>query len=301
MAKKAEFEESEYEGPLYNQLSNGSLNLWTPGRRFERIFGIDAALLSNNKYFWNLFAQSSPSVGTSLNNYNWYFLWHLIKRHFRPVPSFNVNVLIQSKRPEHRSGVNSKYSINGIKGEYWQFQITNHQQKILEKLEAKLSSDALVVYACPAFHTFDDLERYIVSEQIIENSTFVKASALTNHKKWVFDSAGTTGIACSEIKKHSDVSFEKMISNLRERVEQSKNENINFKPLIKIVNEICLEEEKNPLVKAYKRRNKNLREYFYSIRREVDDDLNDKEYENFIDFMSFAQFASTINTEWFTL
>jgi hypothetical protein len=301
MAKKAEFEEPEYEGPLYNQLSNGSLNLWTPGRRFERIFGIDAALISNNQYFWNLFAQSSPNVGTSLRNYEWHFLWHLIKRHFRPVPSFNVNVLIQSKRPEHRSGVNSKYSINGIKGAYWQFQITNHQQKILEKLEAKLSSDALVVYACPAFHKFDDLDRYIASGQIIENSTFVKASALTNHKKWVYDSAGTTGIACSEIKKHSDVSFEKMVSNLRERVEQSKNKNINFKPLNKIVNEICLEEENNPLVKAYKRRNKNLREYFYSIRREVDYDLNNKEYENFIDFMSFAQFASTINTEWFTL
>lgn len=301
MAKKAEFEEPEYEGPLYNQLSNGSLNLWTPGRRFERIFGIDAALISNNQYFWNLFAQSSPNVGTSLRNYEWHFLWHLIKRHFRPVPSFNVNVLIQSKRPEHRSGVNSKYSINGIKGAYWQFQITNHQQKILEKLEAKLSSDALVVYACPAFHKFDDLDRYIASGQIIENSTFVKASALTNHKKWVYDSAGTTGIACSEIKKHSDVSFEKMVSNLRERVEQSKNKNINFKPLNKIVNEICLEEENNPLVKAYKRRNKNLREYFYSIRREVDYGLNNKEYENFIDFMSFAQFASTINTEWFTL
>lgn len=301
MAENTEFEEPEYEGPLYNQLSSGSLNLWTPGRRFERIFGIDAALQSDNQYFWNLFAQASPNVGTSLRNYDWHFLWYLIKRPVRPVPSFSVNVLIQSKRPEHRSRINSAYSINGIKGAYWQFKITNHQQKILEKLEAKLGSDALVVYACPVFHKFDDLDRHIASGQIIENSTFVKASVLTNHEKWVFDMAGTTGLACSEIKKHSDVSFEKMITNLREKRRQSNYEYNNFKPLMAIVNEICLEEEKNPFVKAYIRRNKNLREYFYSIRREVDDELNDKEYENFIDLMSFTQFASTMNTEWFIL
>jgi hypothetical protein len=301
MAERAEFEEPEYEGPLYNQLSNGSLNLWTPGRRFERIFGIDAALLSNNQYFWSLFAQSSPNVGTSLRNYDWHFLWHLIKRHFRPVPSFSVNVLIQSKRPEHRSGVNSVYSINGIKGAYWQFQITKHQQKILEKLEAKLGSDALVVYACPVFHKFDDLDRHITNGQIIENSTFVKVSALTNHKKWVFDSAGTTGLACSEVKKHSDIPFKEMVINLREKEGQSNSENTDFKTLMTIVNEICMEEENNPLVKAFTRRNKNLKEYFYSIRREAGNELNDKEYDNFINFMSFAQFTATTNTEWFTI
>lgn len=301
MAEKTEFEEPEYEGPLYNQLLNGSLNLWTPGRRFERIFGIDAALLSKNHYFWSLFAQTSPNVGTSLRNYDWHFLWHLIKRRFRPVPSFSVNVLIQSKRPEHRSGVNSAYSKHGIKGSYWQFQITNHQQKILEKLEAKLGSEALVVYACPVFHKFDDLDQHITNGQIIENSTFVKASVLKNHKKWVFDTAGTTGLACSEIKKHSDVPFQEMVINLREKAGQSNYENTNFKPLMRIVNEICSEEEKNPLVKAFIRRNKNLKEYFYSIRREVDNEQNEKDYENFIDFMSFAQFISTTNTEWFAI
>ena len=130
MGEKTEFEEPEYEAPLYNQLSNGSLNLWTPGRRFERIFGIDAALFSNNQYFWSLFAQSSPIVGTSLRNYDWHFLWHLIKRNFRPVPSFSVNILIQSKRPEFRFGINSIYSVHGIKGAYWQFQITTDALKI---------------------------------------------------------------------------------------------------------------------------------------------------------------------------
>jgi len=301
MAEKAEFEEPEYEGPLYNQLSNGSLNLWTPGRRFERIFGIDAALLSNNQYFWSLFGQSTANIGTSLRDYNWHFLWHLIRRRFRPVPSFTVNILIQSKRPEYRSGVNSTYSINGIKGAYWQFHITKHQQKILEKLETKLGSEALVVYACPVFHKFDDLELHISNGQIIENSTFVKASVLTNHSKWVFDCAGTSGLACSEIKKHTDIPFETMVNNLKDKSQQSDKENSNFDRLMKIVNEICSEEEKNPLVKAFLRRNKNLREFFNSTRKEITDELIDKEYDNFINFMSFAQFTATTNTKWFTI
>ncbi len=63
MTEKAKFEKPEIEGPLYNQLSNGSLNLWTPGIRFERIFGIDASLFSNNQYFWSLFGQSSVNIG----------------------------------------------------------------------------------------------------------------------------------------------------------------------------------------------------------------------------------------------
>jgi hypothetical protein len=301
MAEKAEFEEPEYESPLYNQLSNGSLKLWTPGRRFERIFGIDAALFSNNQYFWSLFGQTTANIGASLRNYDWNFLWHLINRRLRPVPSFTVNILIQSKRPEYRSGVNSKYSLNGIKGAYWQFHITNHQQKILEKLEVKLGSDALVVYACPVFHKFDDLERHISNGQIIENSTFVKASELTNHSKWVFDIAGTSGLACSEIKKHTDIPFEKMVSNLKEKSQKTDIENSNINKLMKIVNEICREEEKNPFVKAFIRRNKNLKEYFNSIRNEITDELNDEEYDKFINFISFAQFTATTNTKWYTI
>lgn len=158
-----------------------------------------------------------------------------------------------------------------------------------------------MVYACPVFHKFDDLERHISDGQIIENSTFVKASVLTKHSKWVFDVAGTSGLACSEIKKHTDIPFEIMVSNLKEKSQQSDNENSIFDRLMKIVNEICSEEENNPFVKAFFRRNKNLKEYFNSIRREITNELDDKEYDNFINFMSFAQFTATTNTKWFTI
>ena len=65
---KTEFEEPEYEGPLYNQLLNGNLRIWTPGRVFERIIGIDSAVFASNSYFWSLFGHSNPISGTSLRN-----------------------------------------------------------------------------------------------------------------------------------------------------------------------------------------------------------------------------------------
>ncbi|MBS1776628.1 MAG: hypothetical protein JSS64_10160 [Bacteroidetes bacterium] len=301
MGQKTEFEEPEYEGPLYNQLLSGSANLWTPGRRFERFFGIDAALFSNNHYFWSLFAQTPPIVGTILRHYNWHLLLRFINRLYsRPFPSYNVNVLIQSKRPKHRNGVNSAYSVRGIRGQYWLFEITKHQQLILEQLEQQLGNNALVVYACPVFHTFDDLDRYTANRQIVENSTFVKVSALRNHSKWVFDSPGTTGLACSKIEEHSDISFKEMLNKLREE-NQRHSDYPNFSHLTTVVNNICSENEKNPLVKAFMRRNKNLKEYFYSIRQEFDNEFNEKYYDNFINFMTFAQFTATLNTEWFTM
>jgi|APLak6261702949_1056265.scaffolds.fasta_scaffold06043_1 hypothetical protein len=300
MGQKTEFEETEYEGPLYNQLLNGSLKLWTPGRRFERFFGIDAALFSNNIYFWNLFAQITPINGVIIRNYNWNLLLRFINRLYkRPFPNYNTNVLIQSKRPKHRSGINPAYSIHGIKGQYWQFEITKHQQVILEQLEIHLGSNALVVYACPAFHTFDDLDKYTENGQIVENSTFVRVGALANHSKWVYDKPGTKGLACSKIKEHSDISFNEMINKLR--VENKSENAANYTNFSNIINIICNDNKDNPIIRAFVRRNNTLKEILYFIKQDLDNQFNDKYYNNFIDYMTFAQFVATLNTKWYQI
>lgn len=51
--KEPEFEEKDFEAPLYNQLLFGSHNIATPGQVFEGKFGIDAALQSLHLYFGN--------------------------------------------------------------------------------------------------------------------------------------------------------------------------------------------------------------------------------------------------------
>jgi hypothetical protein len=302
MADKTEFEEPEYEGPLYNQLLSSSLNIWTPGRRFERVFGIDSAVLSQNHFFWSLFGQSAPLVGTSLRNYQWHFLWRFISRTIRPVPKFQVNLLIQSKRPADRKGVNGGYAAHGIRGEYWQFSMTPHQQKILLQLESKLGTDALVVYACPAFHKFEDLERHIENGQIIENSTFVKPHRLRGHSKWVFDKPGTAGLACSKIEEHSDKPFFSMLQEAFEVRGNEKREysNYYYSQLVRVVDQICDEESNTIGIKIFKRRNANLKEFLNDeLFNQPFDSKNEK--QNFIDLMSFTQFVATFNIDWFEM
>ena len=48
----AEFEEKEYEAPLYNQLEAGNQNVWSPGQVFESRIGIDHGVLVDNPRFW---------------------------------------------------------------------------------------------------------------------------------------------------------------------------------------------------------------------------------------------------------
>ena len=48
----ADFEESEFRGPLFNQLLRGNNLLWEPGQVFEEHIGIDYAALVENELFW---------------------------------------------------------------------------------------------------------------------------------------------------------------------------------------------------------------------------------------------------------
>ena len=298
---KTEFEESEYEGPLYNQLLNGNLRIWTPGRMFERIVGIDSAVFANNQYFWSLFGSINPISGISLRDYDWHFLWHLMTRVFRPFPKFKINLLIQAKRPTHIENENIDYCAKGICGEFWYFFITTHQQAILEKLEQKLALDALVIYACPAFHQFAALDNNIETGQIVENSTFVKPSALVNHTKWVFNSPGTTGLACSKINEHSDKPFIEMLEDLERRFETKTDETSknNLEKLKKIIETICTELPENSIIKAYLKRNERLVKYLNEIKSNIYGN-SEVSYMDIVNFMSLTQFMVTANINWYS-
>lgn len=299
MAEKTEFEESEYEASLYNQLLDGSLNIWTPGRVFERSIGIDSAVYANNDYFWSLFDHPEPIDGVSLRKYNLRFLWGRHARRIRPLPSFSVNLLIQAKRPEHRKGINAIYSKYGIKGQYWQFSIKNHQQEILEQLEEKLGDNALVIYACPVFHKFEELNEFIEDKWIVENSTFVKPSVLRDHKKWVFDTPGTRGLACSQKYFHKEESFEKMVKRLLNKFKEEDRE-LSYKNLNKLndyVNEIVSKNKDNPMIKMYLRRNENMKIWYKISRIGRENIENDDEI---FKIMSFKLFTKTLGLMWLT-
>lgn len=258
-----EFEEKEYEGPLKNQLLNGSNLEWTPGQVFEKYFGIDAAINVATHPIWDKFGCSVPKNGVKLSDYNFSYIQRKINQS-KHLPDYSLNIFLQVKRPEYLYGNNSEYARKGIKGSYYRFKITEHQQLALEKLHRKLKNKALVLYASPVFHTQQDLYRSIRNGDLVDRSTFVKAITLSSHTKWVYDSEGTHGLACSEIEQISDDSFNVMLNKLKgtQLIQETESEenrgednNIPFNNLSVLLNEIdeVFNElgDSNPLTEEY--------------------------------------------------
>lgn len=152
----AEFEEKDFEGPLYNELLLGSHRFATPGQVFENAFGIDAALEAQHPIFWDQFGYRDIPDGINLNHYRWGWVWRRYGGS-RELPSFPVNLLIQAKRPDYLLGRRADFVDLGIPAHYWRFFTTEHQQLMLEQLVRQLHHRALVVYASPAFHTLRNL------------------------------------------------------------------------------------------------------------------------------------------------
>ncbi|OVE74486.1 hypothetical protein BVX94_00110 [bacterium B17] len=254
----AEFEEKEYEQPLYNQLLCGSNNLWAPGQVFESAFGIDAAILAENLTLWTMLGYQYPPVGAVLNDYRWGFVWRK-RGNKRPLPTFKVNLLIQAKRPDFLMGRSSYYSHHGITGSYWRFRIKSHQQRILEKVTHQLRSKAIVSYASPAFHTNASLFHHTHSGTIVDNSSFVHVARMSGHSEWVYDRPGSTGLACSQPSFVSGPDFWDQINNSFHKVKDEHDPNDHLEAektltmLSKTVMGICNEEGEanNPLAMEF--------------------------------------------------
>ena len=212
----------------------GSHRIATPGQVFEGKFGIDAALEAEHPLFWDLFGYYDVPRGIVLDELRWGFMWNRLGRK-RRLPTFTTNLLVQAKRPDVLSRVPSDLKRYGFTPKYWRFDITPHQQEILEKVAKKLRRRALVVYASPAFHTLDNLYDFTEAQTVVENTSFVKVERLQNHKKWNYFKSGSSGVAHSEPEEIEDLPFYKMIN---ETVEYNEN-NENFSEKPSIVTPMC--------------------------------------------------------------
>lgn len=195
--QQAEFEEKDFEGPLYNQLLFGSNLIATPGQVFEGHFGLDAAMFAEHPLFWHMFGFPDIPTGVILPDFNWGWVWRRTGR-TRQLPTFAVNLLIQSKRPDCLIGPNYLLARHGIRKSYWRFKSKEHQQSLLAKLANTLGNRAFVIYASAAFDTFDDLYTHTKSQTIVENSAFVRIERMQNHHSWNYDTPGMVGVAMSE-------------------------------------------------------------------------------------------------------
>ncbi len=288
----SEFEESEFRGPLFNQLEKGSHLLWEPGQVFEKTIGIDRASFCLHEYLWTLHGYSSMLGGSILRDRPFHYIWSGSKPS-KILPDFKLNLFIQAKRSTYSSQSNNNLKPN-IKGHYWFFEITPHQQLALEQLENELSDDALVIYAAPVFHKQQELYNHTSNQTIIGNSTFPKASMLKGHSKWYYDRAGITGIANPDFEFFREENLINQIQAKRREVGDFKGDNSinNLKKLSKAINSV-VESRSNDF--------QATRFAYYSDL--IDNYINTFDLQNakgLKDFMQIETFAHLWKLNWMT-
>lgn len=192
----ADFEESEFRGPLYNQLERGNHLIWEPGQVFEKHIGIDRGSFVTDRFFWALHRRGVP-LGLVLADHEWRAGWNRAVTD-KELPDFKLNLFLQAKRPHAGTRPTAKVRKKGITAPFWKFEVTPHQQRALQRLTKEIGRRGLVCYAAPAFHTQSALNQHTRDRDIVKHSTFPKATVLENHGNWYYDAAGTFGVANPE-------------------------------------------------------------------------------------------------------
>lgn len=187
----AEFEEKEYEIPLYVELADGSPYVWSPGQVLEKLLGLDGTQFTRNSTFWKVVGRNVPP-GVSLNT---------IASSLsiaRQLPTFRCNLMLQVKRPQFLVR-----RVGGYSGPspYYRFKTWPAQQNVLENLFGKIHNRAYIGYASPAFYRLTHLYRNILHSRLVSHSNFISVNHLTGHSHWVFCNPGTSGKALSEPKE----------------------------------------------------------------------------------------------------
>lgn len=288
----SDFEESEFRGPLFNQLEKGSHLLWEPGQVFEKTIGIDRASFCLHDYLWQLHGYSSSLGGTILQGRPFQYIWNSNKPS-KILPDFKLNLFIQAKRSTYSSQSNNNL-IPNINGSYWYFEITEHQQLALEELEKELSGEALVIYAAPLFHKQQELYNHTSNQTIINNSTFPKASTLKGHTKWYYDKPGITGVANPDYEFINEEGLINQIQSIRNEVgDFNKDNGIN--------NLQKISEAVRSVVRSRSNDFQASRFAFYSdLIDEQINRFNIQETKGLKDFMQIETFAYLWKLNWLT-
>lgn len=202
--KSAEFEEKEYESPLYHQLGRDP-RIWSPGQVLENRIGFDHALYSAMNAVWIAHGLTRHLPGLALSRHPWFRSHFMPRRATWKPPSFRLNLFIQAKRPQWGTRPTAQVKRLGLTdGPYWKFELDDNQQKVLQRLDRKAGKKALIVYAAAVFHKKTHLYHHTRLGTVAENSTFPSARALTGHRAWYYQQPGSKGVAASTPTSHDE-------------------------------------------------------------------------------------------------
>lgn len=289
----AEFEEKEFEKPLYNQLEEGNCDVWSPGQCLEAYVGVDYGGNISAAEFWNRFGGRVPR-GVVLNDFNMNYILEKIKKH-KMFPDFSLNLFIQAKRPNVHSG---QYRNSVYDTRHYSFEINQRQQRIMERLDHKLHHRALMVYAAPVFGTYAELYHHSRNKTIIANTSFPRVRDLSGHESWYYCDA-ESGVAHSEPEEQEVIDFYELIEGLRKEHYCSSNKNYSE-------NLGGLSEEIKSVLKEF--RDDCQVEYFFSELKKQEQiyELNHYrfamgDYRTGTAFITIALFCEVFNLDWFVI
>ena len=294
----SDFEEKEYEGPLYNQLEKNTNLLWQPGQVFENAIGVDRCVYIDDMSIWKHLGFHSIPLGVSLPRYNWDYIW-LSRGKKKKLPNFKLNLFIQAKRCE-KGNVPTKIKPYKFGRYCYKFNIVSHQQIALERVSLNLKNRALVVYAAPMFSKQTELYKHTVNSSIIENSTFPDINKLSGHSTWYYNHK-VNGVANVEPKSIEVDSLFNRINEFISEFASVQTENSESSELIslrdKIYRSFTAEEFENDSKTAFLFNKKDELQNYFSYY----DILDGEDREIIISYYEITLFTLVYNLNWFVI
>ncbi len=225
---RSQFEEKTYEQHLTSELVHSRQLFFPPGQVLEGIVGFDVALRTSKNAFWELFPHMYPWWHRILSMYppgiqlrhEW---WERLEHEITHFPRFKFNCFIQAKRPNRMVKPSAAEFLSWNKP-YFRYDTFASQQQALESLAQKTSGKAIVVYACPAFHTYKELWAAITTGQLIKQSNFCEIARLNGHGRYSFVSSGSRGIAHSDPTPIESRPFEQALEALHNQDTRQNNQ-----------------------------------------------------------------------------
>ena len=294
-AKQSEFEEKEFEAPLYNQLSCGNNLVWSPGQVFEEHIGVDHAVFLSDPGMWRFFGNAGPFRGAFLHRYEWEYIWRH-RRERRRLPNFRLNLFLQAKRSHYYSCRPRHLRPHLERCSCWRFDVEPTQQEALERVADRLNNRAIVCYAAPAFHRLSQLYAHTVKGTIVPNSTFPEAKKLSGHRSFYYTKPGGSGITNDDPEIIEGAGLEDLLSRLGGGVKAAplQNPGALLKELGYEINQVILE--------AIPDDNPRKGMYFESLRHsERFIQELDGPREAIRGFVQVTTFSTVFNTEWYVI
>lgn len=206
-----EFKEKTYEKYFSREIARLTDSSFSPDQCDENFLGFDEAFLLPFEHLLFIPPYVRRSRRLRRSGILLRELDHLTERAIERMPPFRFNLFVQYKRPEYLRTRGAR-EWKHWHAPYYRFDITPHQQQLLERLDAVSHGRAATIYASPAFWTATDLWQFVAAGQVIGSSNVASAVRLAGHGCYSYVDPGHRGMGHSEPEEIESPSLKEAVS-----------------------------------------------------------------------------------------